>query len=164
MRRTISGALIAFGLTATVLASASCGGEDGGEDHGAGAHDSAGMNGSAPPEGAIRVSLLNWAVEPEQTSARAGEVTFWAVHDMQHSHGANEGGDVHDLQVLKKTAAGGTELVGQVQGLRMGEAKALTLTLEPGEYELACTVVEVVNDEAVGHYSKGMRTAFTVTA
>jgi len=36
-------------------------------------------------------------------------------------------------------------------------------TLEPGEYELACTVVEVVGDEAIGHYAKGMRTPFTVT-
>jgi len=162
MRRTFSGLLIALGLLAAAV-SASCGGDDGGEGHETGALESPGSTGAAP-EGAIRVSLLNWAVQPEQTSASAGEVTFWAVHDMQHSHGADEGGDVHDLQVLKKTAGGGTELVGQVQGLRMGEARALTVTLEPGEYELACTVVEVVNGEAVGHYSKGMRTAFTVTA
>ncbi len=114
------------------------------------------------PAGSIRVGLVNWAVEPEKTSAPAGEVTFWAVHDMKHAHG-DAGGNIHDLQVMRKTAEGSFELVGEVKDLRMGDAKALTLDLMPGEYELACTVVEVVGEQAIGHYTKGMRTPFTVT-
>lgn len=157
MRRMIVKGLLALALTGAFAVSVACGGDD---DN----HHMGGMMGAAAPEGSIRVGLVNWAVEPAQTSAPAGKITFWAVHDMQHRHGAGEGGDVHDLQVLRKAADGSTELVGQVQGLRMGEAKALTLTLEPGEYELACTVVEVVNGQAIGHYTKGMRAPFTVTA
>jgi uncharacterized cupredoxin-like copper-binding protein len=122
-----------------------------------------GMMGGGQPEGSIRVGLVNWAVEPEVTSAAAGKVTFWAIHDMQHAHGGDEGGAIHDLQVMRKTSDGGMTVVGEVKGLRMGEAKALTLDLESGEYELACNVVEQLGDKAIGHYAKGMRTPFTVT-
>lgn len=156
MRRMMKILVVALALAAVTGLSVACGGDDDGRMDG--------MMGNGSPAGAIRVGLVNWAVEPAQSSARAGEITFWAVHDMEHRHGAGEGGDVHDLQVLRKAVDGSVELVGQVQGLKMGDAKALTLTLDPGEYELACTVVEVVNGEAIGHYSKGMRTPFTVTA
>ncbi|MCO5200226.1 MAG: hypothetical protein M9925_00765 [Chloroflexi bacterium] len=160
LRKSAVGIAVAGILAGVFAVSAACGGDDDG--HGMGGAMSDMMSGRAP-EGAIRVGLVNWAVEPERTSAPAGEVTFWAVHDMQHAHMSAEGGDIHDLQVMRKTADGSFELAGEVKGLRMGEAKALTLTLEPGEYELACTVVEVVGDEAIGHYAKGMRTPFTVT-
>jgi hypothetical protein len=43
------------------------------------------------------------------------------------------------------------------------DSRALTLTLTPGEYELACTVVEVVDGQAIGQYTKGMHKPFTVT-
>lgn len=151
------------GILAGVLAiTAACGGDDDDDGHGMGGAMSDMMSGQAP-EGAIRVGLVNWAVEPAQTSAKAGEVTFWAVHDMAHMHDGDAGGDIHDLQVMRKTADGSFELVGEVKDLKMGDAKALTLDLTPGEYELACTVVEVVGDQAIGHYAKGMRTPFTVT-
>lgn len=119
---------------------------------------------SSPPEGSIRVDLVNWAVQPAQASTQAGRVTFWAVHDMSHTHDNDEGGVTHDLQVMKKSADGSYDLVGQVQGLKMGEAKALTLNLQPGDYELSCNVVEVINGQTLAHYPKGMHTAFTVTA
>lgn len=161
LRKSVMGVAVA-GMLAVVLAiSAACGGDsDSGMGMGGEMTD---MMSGRPPEGAIRVSLVNWAVEPTQTSAKAGEVTFWAVHDMQHAHGGDEGGNTHDLQVMRKTTDGSFELVGEVKGLKMGDAKALTLDLAPGEYELACTVVEVVGDQAIGHYAKGMRTPFTVT-
>ncbi|MCL6644927.1 MAG: hypothetical protein K6U88_08115 [Dehalococcoidia bacterium] len=115
------------------------------------------------PAGSIRVDLRNWAVVPEVASAPAGKVTFWAVHDMEHMHGQNEGGAVHDLQVMKKLPSGEMELIGQVQGLKMGEAKALTLELQPGEYELSCNVVEEVGGKTISHYKEGMVASFTVT-
>jgi hypothetical protein len=155
------GVAVAGILAGALVVFTACGGDD---DPGMGMGGGmTGMMSGRAPEGAIRVSLVNWAVEPAQTSAKAGEVTFWAVHDMQHAHGGDAGGNIHDLQVMRKTADGSFELVGEVKGLRMGDAKALTLDLTPGEYELACTVVEMVGDQAVSHYTKGMRTPFTVT-
>lgn len=148
-------------LSLALLIAAACGGDDD-DDHGMDGGMGGMMTGNAPA-GSIRVGLVNWAVEPEKTSAPAGEVTFWAVHDMAHTHDSGAGGDIHDLQVMRKTADGTFELVGEVKDLRMGDAKALTLNLTPGEYELACTVVEVVGDQAIGHYTKGMWTPFTVT-
>ncbi|WBL34870.1 hypothetical protein O0235_08690 [Tepidiforma flava] len=160
MRRLLfAGAAAVLGVAA-----AACGGSNpvtvtGG--HGPGDGHMSAM--AAPPEGAIRVGLRNWSVDPAVTSARAGKVVFWAVHEMDHAHGHDEGGQVHDLQVLKKTGDGSWELAGQVRNLGMGEAALLELNLEPGEYELACTVVEETTSGVVSHYAKGMRTPFTVT-
>ncbi|MCL4243398.1 MAG: hypothetical protein KJ048_18765 [Dehalococcoidia bacterium] len=161
LRRTATVVSALLILSLAVLVAAGCGGDDD-DDHGMDGGMGGMMTGEAPA-GSIRVGLVNWAVEPERSSAPAGKVTFWAVHDMAHAHGGDAGGNVHDLQVMRKTADGSFELVGEVKDLKMGEAKALTLDLAPGEYELACTVVEVVGDEAVGHYAKGMRAPFTVT-
>ncbi len=149
---------LAIGLLALVGLASACGsGDDSpGQDMGSM------MNGAAPA-GSIRVDLVNWAVQPAETSTKAGRVTFWAVHDMSHAHGGSEGGATHDLQVMKKNADGSLQMAGQVQGLKMGEAKALTLTLTPGEYELSCNVVEEVDSKALAHYAMGMRTPFTVT-
>lgn len=163
-RRTSLLAGVAIAALAAIV-SVACGGDN--DDHGKDddhAMDGGGHMSGEAPAGSIEVLLVNWAVEPAQESAKAGKVTFWAVHEMGHSHSADEGGNVHDLQVMKKSADGGFELVGQVQGLRMGQAKALTLDLAPGDYELACNVVEEVNGNIIPHYTKGMRTPFKVTA
>lgn len=140
------------------LSAAACGGDDG-QDHTA----TMGSMMAPAPEGAIVVQLVNWGVEPSKTSAPAGKITFHAVHDMGHMHGMNEGGNIHDLQVSRRNADGTLELVGQVQGLRMGDAKDLTLDLPPGDYELQCNVVEEIGGKMVGHYTKGMHTPFKVT-
>ena len=155
-----SGLMLAVLAAVLAVAAAACGGDDAPAvtDHMAGA----GMM-AQQPEGSIRVGLRNWEVVPEVTSARAGRVTFWAVHDMDHMHGHDEGGEIHDLQVMRKLPSGDMELVGQAQGLRMGEAKALTLELEPGEYELSCNVVEEVGGRTISHYKEGMVASFTVT-
>lgn len=143
---------LTFLLALSTAVLAACGGDDG----------SAGKDGRTAPAGSIQVNLVNWAVNPSESSAKAGKVTFWAVHEEAHAHDSGDGGLTHDLQVMKKQANGSFETVGQVQGLKIGEAKALTLTLSPGDYELACTVVETVNGKAIAHYAKGMHTAFTV--
>lgn len=165
--------LILFASVVTLFAAAAfaagCGGDNGGPSHdmpgmmGSNGGGMGGMMDPKAPEGAIRVDLVNWAVKPAVDSAKAGEVTFFAVHTMQHQHGMNEGGATHDLQVMKKAADGSLQLVGQVQGLAMGQGKALTVTLTPGEYELSCNVAEEVGGTVISHYQKGMHTAFTVT-
>jgi uncharacterized cupredoxin-like copper-binding protein len=154
-------------LLAAVALAAACGGDDNSGGMMGSNGSSGGMSGMMSgnqPSGSIRVGLANWAVEPAQTSARAGSVTFWAVHEMSHQHMSGEGGATHDLQVMKRNSDGSFEMVGQVQGLTMGQARALTLSLAPGDYELSCNVVEQVNNKPIGHYTKGMHTSFTVTA
>ena len=115
------------------------------------------------PAGSIRVNLVNWAVQPATTSTKAGTVTFHVVHDMQHTHTTNEGGNVHDMQVARKNADGIFEVVGQVQGLKMGDEKDLTLDLAPGDYELQCNATEELNGQVIAHYVKGMHTPFKVS-
>ena len=161
IRKTIFLFFAAAAFASVAIVSAACGG-DGQSSHGSmGDMGNMGAMGNQP-EGSIRVGLVNWAVQPAQTSTKAGKVTFWAVHEMDHMHGDNEGGVTHDLQVMKKNADGSYDMVGQVQGLKMGDAKSLSLTLQPGEYELSCNVVEQVNGTMVAHYAKGMHTSFTV--
>ena len=165
MKRLVLSFATVVALFATVALASACGGDD--ASHGMGGmngnNSSDGMMNTNAPDGSIKVNLLNWAVEPAQAQAKAGKVTFWAVHAMGQQHMNADGGVTHDLQVMKKNADGSFEMAGQVQGLRMGEAKALTLTLTPGDYELSCNVVEEIGGKAIGHYQKGMRTAFTVT-
>ena len=154
----LTGALAGAALAGGLLLSA-CGGGNAG--HG-GMHGN-GAAGAIQAAGSIKVSLVNWAVEPAQASAKAGTVTFHVVHEMDHMHGMAEGGNYHDLQVARKTADGTFEIVGQVLGLRMGDSKNLTLDLAPGDYELQCNATEEINGTVIPHYVKGMHTPFTVT-
>lgn len=135
-----------------------CGG-DGGHGHDTSMH----MGGTDGPAGSIKVALVNWAVQPATATAAAGSVTFHVVHDMAHTHTTNDGGNIHDLQVARKNAEGTFEIVGQVQGLKMGDEKDLTLNLPPGDYELQCNVTEELNGQVIPHYVKGMHTPFRVT-
>lgn len=150
--------LAAISFAALLALTAACGGGDDDEHM-----DGGMMSTGTAPEGSIRVGLVNWAVEPAATSAKAGEVTFWAVHDMAHGHSNDEGGVTHDLQVMRKKADGSMEMAGQVTGLKMGDAKALTLNLAAGDYELSCNVVEELKGKVIPHYAKGMKTPFKVT-
>ena len=115
--------------------------------------------GSASPQGAIRVELSNWKVEPSQVEISAGKVTFNAVHleeGHEHGHGSGEPGQIHDLAVSKKLPDGSYELVGRTGDIPTGESERLTVTLEPGEYLLSCDIVEVIDGEAVSHTIQGM--------
>lgn len=98
-----------------------------------------------------------------ETSAPAGAITFRAMHDMMHSHGTGEGGNIHELAVARQRPDGQMDILGRVTDIKMGDYKDLTLTLEPGEYELQCNIVEEVGGKAIGHYVKGMHTTFRVT-
>ena len=157
MKRVLFLASVFAVLSVATLIAASCGGDD--DDM----NGMAGMSDGAAPAGSIEVKLSNWAVEPAQSSVRAGSVTFWAVHEMDHMDNAPDGGATHDLQVMKKKSDGSWELMGQVQSLKMGEAKALKLNLTAGDYQLSCNVVEQINGQTIAHYAKGMFTSFKVT-
>ncbi|MEX1104164.1 MAG: HAD-IC family P-type ATPase, partial [Dehalococcoidia bacterium] len=119
-------------------------------------------NDAVAAPGEVHVALSNWSIDPSATSVAAGEVTFVAVHEEDHGHGGHEGGEIHDLAVLKKDGDGSYSLIARTANIPAGESERLTVSLEPGDYELQCDIVEEVDGEAVSHYMKGMHTPFRV--
>ena len=115
---------------------------------------------------AVEVTLEDFAVRLAQGSVPAGEVTFRAT---------NAGPSGHELMVIKTDLdpaalpttstrmldprGAGVELVGETEGLPVGESGELTVTLASGKYILLCNIY----DDAGAHFGQGMLTAFTVT-
>ena len=102
------------------------------------------------------------AVNIDKPEVPAGEVTF------QVANVAND--TPHEMVVVMVDEAGQQFVVdpetnkvdetalddlGEVEGLKAGETGELTLTLEPGNYQLLCNYK--------GHYAAGMYVPFTVT-
>lgn len=149
-------AVAAFGAVA-----AACGGEE--EEEGGGA---AGTT--------VNVTLGEWVVEPDPSSAPAGEITFVA---------SNEGTIEHELVIIKTDLAPdalptnddgtvnedapGLEVIDEIEEFAAGGTESLTADLEPGKYVLICnigpsTAEEAGNMEHDAHYAEGMHAAFTV--
>ena len=120
----------------------------------------------APPT-AVAVTLQEWAVIPDTTTIKAGEVTFNAT---------NAGpDDPHELVVIKTdlgllslpTGAdgkvdeqgAGLTVIGEIAEFAVGAKASGTLTLTPGKYLLICNVLDAEGD---AHYGKGMTIAVTV--
>lgn len=116
----------------------------------------------------VNVTLREWGVEPDQDAVAAGRITFRA---------RNEGGETHELVVLKTEQApdalpvvegkvdedaAGAE-IGEIEGLAPGGEDEATFELAAGAYVLLCNIVETEEDgELESHYEEGMRAAFTV--
>ncbi|MEO8541227.1 MAG: hypothetical protein ABI577_15915, partial [bacterium] len=121
---------------------------------------------ASAPAGSIRVELSNWKVAPAESQLAAGEVTFYAVHQEEghmSGHGSNEPGQTHDLIVSRKLADGSYEMIGRTAPIAPGKARSLTVDLEPGEYQLSCDVVEMIDGKAVSHTVQGMVTDISVS-
>ena len=116
----------------------------------------------------VSVTLQEWAVLPDPSSATAGDVTFSIT---------NEGPeDIHEFVVIATDLAPGElptdeagavdesgegiEVSGEVEDIPVGETQELTLSLDAGNYVLICNIYSEDEDEA--HYAMGMYTAFTV--
>jgi uncharacterized cupredoxin-like copper-binding protein len=141
MRKLLSGAVL---VPLTLLASGGCGDDD--DDGGS---------------GDVEVTLRDFEIDLDETSAPAGEVTF----DV-----ANEGPSVHEFVVFQ-TDLGVDELptdddgnvaegddfepVDEIEDIAVDAEPSLTVDLEAGPYVLLCNVP--------GHYAEGMVTTFTVT-
>lgn len=114
----------------------------------------------------VNVTLQEFSVIPDVTTAPAGSITF---------HITNDGpDDVHEFVVIKTDLAadalptgddgsvdeggGQMEVMGEVEDLTVGDSEDLVLTLPAGSYVLICNIVEA----GEVHYELGMRTAFTV--
>jgi hypothetical protein len=123
----------------------------------------------APVEGAdLTVHLTNWDVIPSQREVSSGTLKVAAVHPADHETHSGSGGDLHQLVIarLKPGAKHGSgaysELVLNLTDIKVGETKMGEVTLEPGEYELACLLVEKAGDKSYDHYKEGMHTNLTV--
>ena len=143
-------------VAALVLTFAACGGDDGGGDGGGG-------NG-------VDITLSEFAVVTDPSSASAGEVTF---------NIENGGAETHEFVVIQ-TDLGITELpteedgsvseegegmtvVDEVEDLPSGETAELVVDLDAGSYVFICNILEEEDDGSFeSHYQEGMRTAFTV--
>jgi uncharacterized cupredoxin-like copper-binding protein len=114
----------------------------------------------------VNVTLQEFSVNPDASSAPAGDVTFSVT---------NEGpDDVHEFVVIKTDLAPdalptaedgsvdeegeGIEVIDEIEDVPVGEIQEVTVHLDAGAYVLICNIVE--EDEA--HYAMGMRTGFTV--
>jgi hypothetical protein len=114
----------------------------------------------------VNVTLDEWTVTPDATSAPAGTVGFVAQ---------NAGKEPHELVIVRgvapnalpvkrdgsldedKLAAGA--LVGEIEAFPAGTSCNGVFDLTPGEYTLVCNLVE----EGHVHLNEGMFTTFSLT-
>lgn len=115
----------------------------------------------------VNVTLQEWSVLPEVSSADAGEITFHVTNDGPE--------DIHEFVVIKTDLAPadlptdetgsvdeegeGMEVVDEIEDLEVGASEDLTVTLEAGSYVLLCNIYS--EDEEESHYAMGMYTGFT---
>lgn len=110
----------------------------------------------------ITGSVAEWTVETDATTAKAGEVVFTIT---------NDGTIGHEFLVVKTDMApgeipldgdhfaeptDGLEVIDEIGEFAKGTTESLTVTLDPGSYQLVCNLPD--------HYSAGMSMAFTVVA
>ena len=115
----------------------------------------------------VNVTLQEWSVLPEVSSAAAGEITFRVTNDGPE--------DVHEFVVIKTELphgdlptdetgsvdeeGEGMEVIGEIEDLEVGASEDLTVTLDAGSYVLLCNIYSEDEDES--HYAMGMHTGFT---
>lgn len=143
-------ALFALGLAA-------CGGDSESSDS---------STASNPEATKVVVELGEWHFVPSVDSVPAGLVTLEAT---------NGGGEVHELVLFKTDLAPadlpvdeegavdesgeGLELIDEVENVKPGETKSFTVDLAPGNYVMACNLIE----NGQRHFLNGMYRVFTVS-
>lgn len=115
------------------------------------------------------MTLQEFSVATDPTSAEAGEMTFEATNDGPD--------DTHEFVVFQTDLSltdlptdengavdetgEGLELIGEIEDIEVGETDSVTLNLDAGNYVLVCNIWD--EDEQEAHYQEGMRTGFTVS-
>jgi uncharacterized cupredoxin-like copper-binding protein len=120
--------------------------------------------------GSVKVTLTEWAVIPDKTSATAGNVTFEVTnagpqfkHEFVIIKTDLDPADLPADSTGKVDEAGaGIQFVGEVEELEIGATETASFELTAGKYVLICNIVEAAGGHE-SHYNQGMRTAFTVT-
>ena len=87
----------------------------------------------------VDISETEYTIDPAEATVKAGSVTF---------NVSNDGQTVHDLEVEGNGVEEGTE------DLQPGDVGELTVDLEPGTYEMYCSID--------GHEDLGMKGEITV--
>lgn len=134
----------------------------------------AGSNSSAAPSSGngqtVKVTLTEWAVVIDETSAPAGSVTFEVTnagtqfkHEFVVIKTELDPADLPADATGKVDEAGaGIEFIGEVEELAIGASQTGSFDLTAGKYVLICNIVEAGGDHQ-SHYNEGMRVAFTVS-
>jgi hypothetical protein len=148
----LTSVLVMAGALALGLTISACGGDD---DDGGG--------------DTIDVVLSEWSVEAPAT-AKAGAVTINA---------ANEGGETHELVVVRAPSSDGFvqddtgkvdedgfaegDFIGEITEFEAGTTSSATFDLTPGTYVLFCNIVEEEADGSYeSHFMEGMQTTIVV--
>ncbi len=110
----------------------------------------------------ISGEVKEWAVEVDENSTAAGEITFSVT---------NNGSIGHEFLIVKTDIADGKiplsgdhfdeeetgiEVINEIGEFAAGTSSELTVNLPSGSYQLVCNLP--------GHYKAGMHTTFTVTS
>ena len=113
-------------------------------------------------DGGIDVTESDFKVEPAETSAPAGELTFDITNDAEQTHefvifktdlapDALPVGDDGDVDEEGE----GVEHIDEIEDITGGSTQSLTVSLDAGNYVFICNLP--------GHYQQGMHAAFTVS-
>lgn len=107
----------------------------------------------------VHVTMSEWTMVMDQTSIPAGEVRFLIE---------NVGAEKHEVVLERAGAldepmeAEGEE--SEVEDVEPATSATLEWTIdEPGQYQLACHIVEEELGQTQDHYANGMVVTFTVT-
>lgn len=110
----------------------------------------------------IGVTLADYSVTPEESSASAGELTFDVSNDAEQVHEfvifktdlAADALPTDDTGLVDE-AGEGVELIDEIEDIAGGSTQSLTVTLDAANYVFICNIP--------GHYAQGMHTSFTVS-
>jgi uncharacterized cupredoxin-like copper-binding protein len=145
------------GALALVLLLNACG-ADGNDTNGG--SNTAARSTSAATSNDIMGSVKEWEVNADATTAEAGTVNFTIT---------NEGTIGHEFLIVKTDIApgdipvdgdhfpedaSGIEVIDEIGEFTKGTTESLTVTLEPGSYQLVCNLPD--------HYGNGMFVGFEV--
>jgi uncharacterized cupredoxin-like copper-binding protein len=112
----------------------------------------------AGPASAINATLVDWQIQLDNATGKAGEITFSV---------SNKGANTHEFVVVKTDLAADKlpvtgnivdesafTPVDEIEDIEPNATPTLKVTLEPGHYVILCNIEE--------HYGKGMHADFTV--
>lgn len=118
--------------------------------------------GSCGGGGGIGVTLADFTITLDESSAAAGDLTFDVSNDAEQTHEfvifktdlaedqlpTDEDGNVDET-------GEGVELIDEIEDIEAGANESLTANLAAGSYVFICNLP--------GHYGQGMHTSFTAS-
>ena len=145
----------AFAMGLLALGAVGCGGSGDSRQDGAAPAKPAASAKPSFTDGAVRVTLGEWALQPSVREVKAGRVRFIAANTGRTEHEMvviRTDKDADDLGAGARIPEAGS--IGEIEEFGAGTVQAKTLTLTPGHYALVCNIN--------GHYKQGMWTDLQV--